>query len=405
MIQHPPIMHVISLGAGVQSTTMALMAAHGEIDPMPDAAIFADTGAEPKAVYEHLDWLRSGNVLPFPVEVVQFSDLADDIRKTAAGVKPVAGRANDRDDRDRGGEARADDCRGGRPRQGPGRSARRGRGGGRAHRRALHPRGYARAHSRDARQGALGRRGAPGTTEPEGGRGRRGAQPCAARRRDRRFRQSRRQSGGAGGDRPGLYDLYAEFGIEAKTVAFGLDDDDTDVKGRCISVLRHIEDNLRGEFMTRVHALVAPEFFDALTSHPKVEKAYERWMEGAALRDDLRAGFTFGGITFEEYRGQATDPDGVVRRFIAENEGHAFPLGTVETFASYFAPADFNETANTLGQQLYAKQEPRKFERGTDLHTQSNPLPMKLKKRLNVAGAAGSWARRLPRLIRRQIRS
>ena len=94
MTQHPPIMHVISLGAGVQSTTMALMAAHGEIEPMPDAAIFADTGAEPKAVYEHLDWLRSPGVLPFPVEVVQFSDLADDIRKTAAGVKPVAGRRN-----------------------------------------------------------------------------------------------------------------------------------------------------------------------------------------------------------------------------------------------------------------------------------------------------------------------
>ena len=74
-------------------------------------------------------------------------------------------------------------------------------------------------------------------------------------------------------DGSALYDLYAEFGIEAKTVAFGLDDDDTDVKGRCISVLRHIEDNLRGEFMTRVHALVSPEFFDALTSHPKVEKA------------------------------------------------------------------------------------------------------------------------------------
>ena len=94
MTQHPPIMHVISLGAGVQSTTMALMAAHGEIEPMPDAAIFADTGAEPKAVYEHLDWLRSPGVLPFPVEVVQFSDLTQDIRKTAAGVKPVAGRAN-----------------------------------------------------------------------------------------------------------------------------------------------------------------------------------------------------------------------------------------------------------------------------------------------------------------------
>jgi len=47
-------MNIISLGAGVQSSTMALMASHGEITPMPDAAIFADTGWEPKAVYDHL---------------------------------------------------------------------------------------------------------------------------------------------------------------------------------------------------------------------------------------------------------------------------------------------------------------------------------------------------------------
>ena len=60
MTQHPPIMHVISLGAGVQSTTMALMAAHGEIEPMPDAAIFADTGAEPKAVYTPLRLIALG---------------------------------------------------------------------------------------------------------------------------------------------------------------------------------------------------------------------------------------------------------------------------------------------------------------------------------------------------------
>lgn len=47
----------LSLGAGVQSSTMALMAAKGEITPMPDAAIFADTSAEPQAVYDWLDWL------------------------------------------------------------------------------------------------------------------------------------------------------------------------------------------------------------------------------------------------------------------------------------------------------------------------------------------------------------
>lgn len=72
-------MNIISLGAGVQSSTMALMAAHGEITPMPDAAIFADTQAEPKAVYEWLDWLEKQ--LPFPVYRVTAGSLADAIGK------------------------------------------------------------------------------------------------------------------------------------------------------------------------------------------------------------------------------------------------------------------------------------------------------------------------------------
>ncbi len=59
-------LRVLSLGAGVQSTTLALMAAHGEVGPMPDCAVFADTGWEPRAVYDHLAWLMSPNVLPSP---------------------------------------------------------------------------------------------------------------------------------------------------------------------------------------------------------------------------------------------------------------------------------------------------------------------------------------------------
>lgn len=71
-------MNIISLGAGVQSTTLALLAAHGEITPMPDCAIFADTGWEPRAVYEHLAWLSSANVLPFPVHVVTAGNIRAD---------------------------------------------------------------------------------------------------------------------------------------------------------------------------------------------------------------------------------------------------------------------------------------------------------------------------------------
>jgi len=67
--------NIISLGAGVQSSTMALMAAHGEITPMPDCAIFADTQWEPRGVYEWLDWLE--HTLPFPVSRVTAGSLGD----------------------------------------------------------------------------------------------------------------------------------------------------------------------------------------------------------------------------------------------------------------------------------------------------------------------------------------
>lgn len=77
-------LRVISLGAGVQSTTMALMAAAGELQPMPDAAVFADTGWEPAAVYKHLDWLRSG-VLPFPVHIVRNGNIREALTGTEKG--------------------------------------------------------------------------------------------------------------------------------------------------------------------------------------------------------------------------------------------------------------------------------------------------------------------------------
>jgi 3'-phosphoadenosine 5'-phosphosulfate sulfotransferase (PAPS reductase)/FAD synthetase len=77
-----PLLRVLSLGAGVQSTTLALMAAAGEIEA-PDCAIFADTGWEPKAVYQHLDRLE--RCLPFPVHRVSKGNLRDDVIAKARG--------------------------------------------------------------------------------------------------------------------------------------------------------------------------------------------------------------------------------------------------------------------------------------------------------------------------------
>ena len=77
--------HFISLGAGVQSSTMALMAAHGELEPMPEAAIFADTQAEPASVYRWLDWLEKE--LPFPVHRVTAGPLRERALKLHTSAK------------------------------------------------------------------------------------------------------------------------------------------------------------------------------------------------------------------------------------------------------------------------------------------------------------------------------
>lgn len=76
MITDKP-MRVLSFGAGVQSSTLAMMMKHGEVDPV-EAGIFADTGAEPKRVYEWLNWMEKQ--LPFPVyRVMLDKGLTDNI--------------------------------------------------------------------------------------------------------------------------------------------------------------------------------------------------------------------------------------------------------------------------------------------------------------------------------------
>lgn len=174
-----------------------------------------------------------------------------------------------------------------------------------------------------------------------------------------------------------LYNLYTEFEIEAKTVDFALDVDATDVAAKCREVIRHIEDNLKGEIMTGVRCLVSAEFFDALIAHDEVVKYYVNWQAAAQIAQvDPRKGFSFGGIVFEEYRGTATDEDGNARRFIAANEGHAFPEGTINTFKNIYAPGNFIEAVNTVGIPIYAKQAMESMGRWVDIHMESNPLPI-----------------------------
>ena len=80
-------LRVLSLGAGVQSTTLALMVGKGEV-PMVDFAIFADTQGEPDYIYKHLKWLK--DKVPFEILVTSKGDLTDNCLRALSGEKKTA---------------------------------------------------------------------------------------------------------------------------------------------------------------------------------------------------------------------------------------------------------------------------------------------------------------------------
>ena len=79
-------MRILSLGAGVQSTVLALMCSdqHKEL-PKVDCAIFSDTQSEPQNVYDHLNWLEKQ--LSYPLYKVTAGSLKEDILKSASGIR------------------------------------------------------------------------------------------------------------------------------------------------------------------------------------------------------------------------------------------------------------------------------------------------------------------------------
>lgn len=52
-------LHILSMGCGVQSTTLFLQDADGLSETKFSAAIFADVGDEPERIYAHLNWLKT----------------------------------------------------------------------------------------------------------------------------------------------------------------------------------------------------------------------------------------------------------------------------------------------------------------------------------------------------------
>lgn len=164
-----------------------------------------------------------------------------------------------------------------------------------------------------------------------------------------------------------LQSLYTVFGVSQTTVTMTLSSATTKVRQICLDILEAVEAGLGGVPFTTPRAFCSSGFWRDFIEHDAVKAAYDRWQDGAALRQDPRAAFEYGGILWERYRGnsQVTVP---------ANEAIVVPDGVPGLFITRFAPADYNETVNTIGLPYYARSEPKKMNKGWDLEAQSNPI-------------------------------
>lgn len=79
-MSNDPTLRILSLGAGVQSTTLLMLSADGTL-PKLDAAVFSDTGWEPAAVYQHLNRLEEEVAKPAGIPIHRVA--TGNIRKDA----------------------------------------------------------------------------------------------------------------------------------------------------------------------------------------------------------------------------------------------------------------------------------------------------------------------------------
>lgn len=174
-------------------------------------------------------------------------------------------------------------------------------------------------------------------------------------------------------------DLFSEFGVTQDTeIDFDLDNA-TPAAGvlrtKSAAVVRQMSTNLGGIPFFGVHAFVGDTFFDNLLAHVEVRNTFLNNPAARELRQSYVINgqsygtFEFGGIVYENYRGAVGGTT-----FVNTDKAHFFPVGVPNLFKTYFAPADYIETVNTVGKMLYAKQYQMPNGKGVAFETQMNQL-------------------------------
>jgi hypothetical protein len=131
----------------------------------------------------------------------------------------------------------------------------------------------------------------------------------------------------------------------------------------------------RGKGHPRGERWCGDDFFDALIKNPEVRATYLQTESAADLRSAYISGgqtwgsFVFGGILWTNYRGFALGAP-----MVEVNMAYLYPVGVPNLFSTFYAPADYIETVNTMGLPRYVKQYEMPNDKGIHMDTQMNVL-------------------------------
>lgn len=178
--------------------------------------------------------------------------------------------------------------------------------------------------------------------------------------------------------------LFDQFGIaQPDEIDFDLRNAnpvDGILRRKCTEIIRCARSAIGATAFDHLHAFVGDDFFDDLLQHREVRETYKGWNEAQILRESYigknRAEnpiLEFGGIVFENYAPPESSGDGALIG-ISSRKAKFFPVGMPGLFRTYYAPADYMETVNTLGKRRYAKAFQMPNGKGMHGETQMNAL-------------------------------
>lgn len=184
------------------------------------------------------------------------------------------------------------------------------------------------------------------------------------------------------------YNLFNEFGVsQPDTVYLDLGNANPAagaLRVACDEIIETIEDNLTGTPYGHIHCLAGRNAYRNLFQHKEVVDSYKNTVEAAFLRQGIPRTFQFGDITFERYR------TGGMANFIGDDDLQFFPVGAPGLFITRFAPADYNDTVNTMGLPRYLRVFVMKNNKGYRMEAQSNPISLCLKPKVLIKGSSAA---------------